>query len=162
MKKILLLLSLVVFMFLIAIGQADAGKFEKKISAALRAQIAAKNDYVKSPTSEKFKELKEMGLQEARNQIVFLHSKRKPSKSQLKYLTGLGMKIFADSWVAPVGNHPTGYLIAKIPVNKINRLAKKSFVTKLETAERILAPQNDEAATSPKSRSVAVNIEFRG
>jgi len=162
MKKILLLLSLVVFMFLIAIGQADAGKFEKKISAALRAQIAAKNDYVKSPTSEKFKELKEMGLQEARNQIVFLHSKRKPSKSQLKYLTGLGMKIFADSWVAPVGNHPTGYLIAKIPVNKINRLAKKSFVTKLETAERILAPQNDEAATSIKADEVWDNFGWTG
>ena len=121
MKKFLLSLLLFVFSIAFALGQADAGKGAEKISAALRAQIAAKNDYVKSPTSAKFKALKEMGLQEARNQIVFLHSKRKPSKSQLKYLTGLGMKIFADSWVPPVGNHPTGYMTAKIPINKINR-----------------------------------------
>ena len=69
--------SCFVFSIAFALGQADAGKGAEKISAALRAQIAAKNDYVKSPTSAKFKALKEMGLQEARNQIVFLHSKRK-------------------------------------------------------------------------------------
>jgi len=162
MKKFLLSLLLFVFSIAFALGQADAGKGAEKISATLRAQIAAKNDYVAAPMSDKFKSLKEMGLQEANNQIIFLHFKKKPTQKQIKSLARLGVEVFSDSWIPPVGNHSTGYMTAKIPINKINRLAKKSFVTKLETAERILAPQNDEAATSIKADEVWDNFGWTG
>ena len=147
MRKVLFLMSLIGFIFSLAVGQADAGKnAEEKLSATLRAQIEVKNDYVKEPTSPKFKALKEMGLQEAKTQVVFLHSKKPLTKRQIESLRLFGVAVFKDSWIPPFGGHATGFTATKIPVGKIGGVAKKRFVVRLETAEQNMSPQNDLAA----------------
>lgn len=148
MRKFLFLLSLILVVFSLAIGQAEARKNDDKISATLRAVIEQKKDYLANPMSEKFKALKERGLQEARYQIVFLHTKEKLTDKQLEFLVDLKVEVLGDFWMPPFGMHKTGYIVARVPTGKIRRLAKKKWVVRLETAEQGLTPQNDFAAES--------------
>jgi hypothetical protein len=57
-------------------------------------------------------------------------------------LTGLGITIYPDSWIPPLANHPNGFVLADMPVDKLDALAAKDYVIKLDTAEQQLQPQN--------------------
>lgn len=147
MKKVLFLLSLFVFVLSLVTGQANAGKdVDEKLSAKLRQQMAEKNDYTAKPSHEKLKTLKSLGLQEMESHVVFLHFTKEPSTRQLKALTRSGVKVFDNSWIPPVGKHTTGFMTAKIPIGVIRKVAGKSFIRRIETAEQVLMPLNDLAA----------------
>lgn len=159
MKKFLFLLSLFVFVLSLTVGQAEAGKddVEKKLSATLRRQMAEKNDYSAKPTAEKLKALKKTGVQEMESQIVFLHFKKEPNERQLRALARLGVEIFDRSWIPPVkGKHPTGFVSAKIPIGVIRKVARKSFIQRIETAEQVLTPSNDSAAEAIRANTPSV------
>jgi hypothetical protein len=55
----------------------------------------------------------------------------------------MGITIFLNSWIPPVNNQPTGFLLADVPVDKIDALAAKKYVVRLDTAEKQLQPQSD-------------------
>lgn len=147
MKKILLVIF--VFSLLgIGVGQSSAGKnVEDKIGAHLRAQIKEKESFIKAPTSAKYKGLKSLGMKEARKHSVFMHFKKKPNKRQIKSLSRLSVET-SESWIPPNNIHKTGFIVAQVPLDKIQKVAKKYYVKKMETAEGVLNPQNDEAAES--------------
>lgn len=126
------------------------GRVEKKVSGLLQIQIQIKNSYMEQPTTERLNTMQKMGMktEEADKQLVYIHLKRKLNASQIASLKKIGVTIYEDSWVPPLENHPTGYIIASIPIDRLYDLARKTFVIRLETAEKILLPKNDEASKS--------------
>ena len=82
------------------------------------------------------------------NEQVFLHFVTQPGKEQLDDLVSTGVVPYPESWIPPFGNHPTGFILAEMPVDKLNILAAKSYLVNLNTAEEFAEPQNDLARTT--------------
>ena len=55
----------------------------------------------------------------------------------------MGITIYPDSWIPPAGNNPDGFYLADMPVDKLDALAAKDYVIRLDTAEKQLKPQSD-------------------
>ena len=129
-----------------------SNKIEKKISGLLRLQIQLRTSYMEQPTPERLNAMQKMGMKiftaEIDKQLVYIHVKRKLSASRVESLKGIGVIVYEDSWISPLANHPTGYVTASVPVSRLYDLAAKTYVIKLETAERVLLPKNDEASKS--------------
>ncbi len=83
---------------------------------------------------------------ELSTQRVFVYLSQPPSQLQIEQLEAMGITLYLDSWIPPLENHPTGFLVADMPVDKLNELAAKDYVLSLDSAERTVQPQNDLAA----------------
>ena len=81
-------------------------------------------------------------------QRLFVHLAEPPTQLQIRQLQTLGITLYPDSWIPPLGNHPTGFLIADMPLDKLNELAARDYVLSLDSAERTAQPQNDLGATA--------------
>jgi len=60
----------------------------------------------------------------------------------------MNIVLYLDSWIPPVGAHSTGFILADMPIDKLEALAKKDYVVTVDTAERQLEPQ---AGSQPQS-----------
>ena len=60
----------------------------------------------------------------------------------------MGLTLYLDSWIPPVGAHPTGYIIADMPLDALGKLAEAEYIIRLDTAEQQLQPQ---AGSQPKA-----------
>ena len=76
---------------------------------------------------------------------VFLYFNQPPSSSQLDDLQVQGVTVYPDSWMPPAGNHPTGFILADMPVDQLDTLSAKDYVVRMDTAEQEALPQNDQA-----------------
>ena len=92
--------------------------------------------------------------QELSTQRVFLYLSQPPSQLQIGQLEAMGITLYLDSWIPPVGNHPTGFLVADMPLDKLQEVAAKDYVLSLDSAERTVQPQNDLAAKRIKAAEV--------
>src|SRR3990167_4240391 len=141
-------------------------KVEKKISGLLEMQIQLRNSYRKQPTSERLDAMRGMGMKvveaEIDRQMIFIHVKRKLTQSRIASLKKLGVKVYEDTWIPPLKNHPTGFVIASMPVNRLYDLARKTYVLRLETAEQRLEPLNDKAAISIHANNVWDDYGYSG
>lgn len=137
-------------------GAKKGGLAEEKISGLLRVQIQAKNSYAKQPTIERLNAMRKMGIktEEVNKHMVYIHSKTKLHATQISSLKEIGVTVYEDTWVPPLKNHPAGYVIASMPVDRLYDLAGRPFVVRLETAEKVLLPKNDEASKSIKADKV--------
>jgi len=81
----------------------------------------------------------------ANQEEVFLHFAQKPSSSQLNDLTALGVTVYPNTWIPPVGAFTTGFVLADMPINELSTLAAESYIVTMDTAEQSLSPQNDQA-----------------
>jgi len=128
-----------------------------KISALLSLQVDAKVRAVEAGgVTQALEALEEghvdivqamqaMGMEvgDLNKQRVFIHLTQEPTPSQIDGLEAMGITPYPDSWIPPVGGHPTGFIVADMPVDKLDELAGKDYVARLDTAERVLEPQND-------------------
>jgi hypothetical protein len=53
----------------------------------------------------------------------------------------MGIIPYPDSWIPPVSGHPTGFIVADMPIDKLSELAGKDYVVSLDTAEQVFQPQ---------------------
>lgn len=74
-------------------------------------------------------------------QRIFIHLSQEPSQSQIEEFEAMVITLYLDSWIPPVGAHPTGFIIADMPIDKLEELASKDYVIRLDTAERQLEPE---------------------
>ena len=137
---------------------------EKKISGLLQLQIQLRKSYREQPTSERIKAMQRMGIKTAEidKQLVYIHLKRKLSPSRVASLKEIGVIVHEDSWVPPLKNHPTGYVTASMPIDRLYDVARKPFIIRLETAEKVLLPKNDEAAKSIYADNVWEDYGYNG
>ncbi len=123
----------------------------EKISSLLLTQVNLKKEQIDNPTGERLNTMRQMGMMvdNLGNQRIFVHLERELDDSQVKELENMGLTLYLDSWIPPVGAHPTGYIIADMPVEVLEALAEIEYIVRLDTAERQLQPQ---AANQPKER----------
>jgi subtilisin family serine protease len=87
-------------------------------------------------------------LTQLNHEKVFLYFMQRPTAANLSDLAALGVTTYPDSWIPPVGNHPTGFILADMPVDKLDVLAAKDYIVNLDTAEETDYPQNNLARTA--------------
>ncbi|HHT9107486.1 MAG TPA: S8 family serine peptidase [Candidatus Wunengus sp. YC63] len=140
------------------------GRVEKKIGGLLQLQIQLRKSYREQPTSERIKAMQRMGIKTAEidKQLVYIHVKRKLNSTNIASLKKIGITVYEDSWIPPLKNHPTGYVTASMPIDRLYDVARKPFINRLETAEKVLLPKNDEAAKSIYADNVWENYGYDG
>lgn len=111
-----------------------------KVSSRLDAQLKAKGRFLQSggharPDEVTLPQAAAGVPQVASTQKVFLHFKAPPTASQISELQGLGLTVYPESWIPPVGAHPTGFIYAEMPVDRLPDLVAKDYVVSLGTAE---------------------------
>jgi len=116
----------------------------EKVSSQLLSQVNLRKEQLANPTPARLDIMKDMGMSVANLEIqrIFIHLTQELNPAQIAEIETMGITLYLDSWLPPVGNHPTGFLMADMPVNKLADLTKKDYVVRLETAERVLQPQN--------------------
>jgi len=121
----------------------------RKVSPLLLSQIDLRQKQIAQPEEARIGQMKTMGMNVdvLATQRVFLHFSQMPSEAQARELGNLGITLYLDSWIPPVGNAPTGFLLADMPITKLRDVASRDYVVKLETAERLSEPQ-----AKPKAR----------
>ncbi|MCB2212913.1 S8 family peptidase [bacterium] len=75
--------------------------------------------------------------------LVYVHLDAYPSPAQIDAMAATGAELILSDWIPPLENHPTGFFLARVPVNAIDDLALLPFVERLGNGEDVLAPQND-------------------
>jgi len=134
-----------------------------KISSLLALQVEAKTQLALKTLAETAAEAGRIGTlgiatgmrtEDLTSQRIYIHFEQEPTQSQLAELRDLGITAYADSWIPPVGAHPTGFILADMPADRLNELAAKDYVIKLNTAEQLLEPANDLAAMATNANDV--------
>jgi len=122
---------------------------EAKVSSLLALQVEAKMRYQQLPltaAATSTMQAEGMNTEDLETQRIFIHMPQEPTAKQLKEMEAIGIIPYPDSWIPPVGEFPTGFIVAEMPVDKLGALAGKDYIARLDTAEQLLEPQNDQAA----------------
>jgi len=124
------------------ISCANTDTINKKASSLLLAQTGLRKEQIAQPTTERLEIMKSMGMRVDNLEIqrLFIHLDEELNQSQIEELETMGITLYLDSWIPPVGAHPTGFFIADMPIDKLAELAEKDYVVSLDTAERLLEP----------------------
>ena len=114
-----------------------------KVSALLYLQVGAKVRCQQiPPTADELDMMKAVGMrtENLALQRIFIHLTQEPTAEQIDELEAMGIVPYPDSWIPPAGEHPTGFIVADMPIDKLDELAGKAYVVWLDTAEQMLEP----------------------
>jgi hypothetical protein len=116
----------------------------EKISPLLLSQIELREKQIANPIPERLEQMKARGMRvdNLSLQRIFIYLNQEPNQNQVAELQALGITLYLDSWIPPVGAHPAGFLLAEMPIDKVNDLAAKDYVVRLDTAEQLAQPQS--------------------
>jgi hypothetical protein len=141
-------LSFIVRLSVIIVGIAtfscsDSQTTQSKISSALQLQINLRKEQIVSPTPDRLAQIKALGMNVANIGIqkIYIYVNQQLTPAQVNRLQTMNVTVYMDSWIPPVGNHPTGYYLAEIPVDKLTILVAEEYVVRLDTAETESEPQ---------------------
>jgi len=115
----------------------------KKASSLLLSQIELRQQQIAEPTAERLEQMKAMGMNvdNLNIQRIFIYLSEPLTQPQIEELEALGLSLYLDSWIPPVGSHPQGFIIADMPIDKLAEVASKDYVVRLDSAERLAHPQ---------------------
>ena len=115
-----------------------------KMSSLLQTQVKLKIEQLARPTDERLQLMENMGIRtdHLEDQRVFIHMKEEPTESQISQFESLGVMLYLDSWIPALEDHPTGFLLADIPLYSLDPVTRLDYVIMLETAERALEPHD--------------------
>jgi len=115
-----------------------------KASTLLLLQIDLREKQLAAPTAERLKQMQAMGMRTENLSIqrVFIHLAQEPTAGQIDELKAMGITPYPDSWIPATGGHPTGFMVADMPIDKLDELSGKDYVVRLDTAEQLLEPQS--------------------
>ncbi len=85
---------------------------------------------------------------------VILYFEKYPTTSQVTQLENLGLNCFWELWTPPLENHPLGFVIADMPVDNFEKTLSLSFIKKMDTAEYVDYPHNNNGTQSIKAPAV--------
>jgi len=88
---------------------------------------------------------------------VVIYSSEYPTQEILSGLTEKGISIKANAWIPPLSKHPYGFFITQVPANKIIDLLSSDFVKRIDIAEEISYPQNNQASKLVNADKVWLN-----
>jgi len=139
-----------IFSVLIPLSCSNTETINQKVSSLLLAQIKLRQEQIAEPSSDRLKIMKNMGMRVDNLEIqrIFIHLSQGLNTSQVEELEAIGITLYLESWIPPLENHPTGFLLADMPIDRLEELAAKEYIVKLDTAERVLEPED---GTQPQS-----------
>jgi hypothetical protein len=79
---------------------------------------------------------------------VVIYFETYPSGEQISSLEVLDIRCFLESWTPPLPNHPYGFILAELPIDKLMEALSLSFIKKMDTAEYENFPQNNAGVIS--------------
>lgn len=134
----------IVALTLLPASCSNSDVVNEKVSSLLLAQIELRKEQVAEPSADRLETMQNMGMRvdDLEIQRIFIHLTDELNPSQIEELEAMGITLYLDFWIPPVGAHPTGFILADMPVDKLEELVSKDYVVRLETAERQLEPQN--------------------
>jgi hypothetical protein len=137
------LISLIIVMGMSSFSCTEKSIAQTKASSTLLAQVALRQQQLASPTAERLAQMQSMGMKTENFGIqrIYIYLSQQLTARQGDELRALGITLYLDSWIPPVGNHPIGFMLADMPVDKLDALAAKDYVVKLDTAETKSEPQ---------------------
>lgn len=117
---------------------------QTKASSTLLLQVALRQGQTANPTTERLTQMQSMGMRTETIGIqrIFIYLSQQLTATQADELQSLGITLYLDSWIPPVGNHPTGFMLADMPIDKLETLAAKDYIVRLDTAETRVEPQS--------------------
>ncbi len=158
MKKYSVFLILLAFLVVITSGNvmgspsvsAQEDGQGNKINSLLSLQVKAKLRSMEAeaaPAAEGeaqvFQALPQQAGAAPDRQLIYIHSEEMLDSSQIAELQEMGIIVYPESWLPPVGAHPTGFILADMPLDKLDELAGKDYIATLDTAERYYEAHND-------------------
>ena len=137
------LMALFIILGMLTFSCSENKVTQAKASSQLLLQVSLRRQQLASPTEERLAEMQAMGMRTENIgvQRIYIRLFQQVTEAQANELRTLGITVYSDSWVPPVGQHPTGFMLADMPVGKLDALAAKEYVVRLDTAERKLEPQ---------------------
>ena len=114
-----------------------------KVSGLLYNQIELRKKQTTDPRADRLEQMKASGMRVENLDIqrIYIYFTEKPNTTQVEELQDyMGIDLYLDSWIPPVSNHPAGFLLADLPIDELDELASKSYVVRLDTAERVHEP----------------------
>lgn len=113
-----------------------------KATALLLLQINLRRQQIADPSPERLEQMQLMGMNTAdlATQRVFLHFAQQPTSEQLDELKALGVTPYPESWLPSAGGPSAGFLVADMPIDKLDELMGKVYITQLDTAEQPSEP----------------------
>ncbi len=126
-----------------AVNNNASNQINEKVSSQLLAQVNLRKEQIANPTPDRLELMNNMGMRvdNLEIQLIFIHLGQELNTSQVEELEAMGIILYLDSWIPPVGAHPTGFLTANMPLDKLEELIEKDYVIRLDTAELQLKPQ---------------------
>lgn len=166
MKKNLLVLFLILFgSFSIAQGLVQSSK----VSLTKKPFVSKEDKIVLTPTNSSkilsgkllsnvnqknavYKQNVAMALNpeliEVPTEIVAVYMESFPTSAEITQLEAENIKCYTDCWIPPLSNHPMGFFLAAVPVNKLDKALSFTFIKKMDTAEYQNVPHNNSAASA--------------
>jgi hypothetical protein len=144
------LLLIILASFVAGIGTAsfsadDRPAAQAKTGTLLLFQISLRKDQLADPRPETLARMQAQGMDTdalgTQRILIYLHNELTPS--QTREMEALGVRPYPNSWIPAGGVHPAGFILADMPVDKLEALAAKDFVVRLDTAERQATPQTN-------------------
>ena len=113
-----------------------------KISGSLSMQVDLRKKQIADPKPERLEQMRALGMRvdPIGIQRLYIYFSQKPTPAQVKELQKMDIELYLNSWIPPVGNHPAGFLTADMPFDKLEELAGKKYVIRLDTAEQVGQP----------------------
>jgi len=127
----------------ITLGCSNSEPANPNTGSLLQTQVNLKKEQLANPTDDRLQVMQNMGMRvdDLENQRIFIHMEKLPDDSQAKEIESIGVVLYPSSWIPPLENHPSGFLLADMPVEKLAELAELDYIIRLETAERAFEPQ---------------------
>ncbi len=77
-----------------------------------------------------------------------------PTAKQFAELEVQGVSLFKDTWTPPLERHPFGFFIAEVPIASIPAVLRLNYLEKMDEAESLSFPLNNQAAKTIKADSI--------
>ncbi|MEM7828372.1 MAG: S8 family serine peptidase [Candidatus Aenigmatarchaeota archaeon] len=133
----------------------ESFSFNGKVTGRLQTEIQQKELANKGLLSiQEFEHVVMKSPVPTQFQRVFIHFVEKPDGAKIAELESMGVVLYEDSWVPPIEGHPTGFMIADIPIDRIADIANLNYVHLLNTAEARFKPLNNVGATVIKANNL--------
>jgi len=114
----------------------------QKASSLLLLQIELRQQQIANPTPERLQQMKNMGMNVDNLDIqrIFIYLAQPITPVQAQELHATGITLYLDSWIPPADEHLEGFLIADMPIDKLDELAARDYVLRLDSAEKVAKP----------------------
>lgn len=113
-----------------------------KATSLLLIQINLRQQQLTDPTPERLEQMQARGMntEDLEMQRIFIHLVREPTAEQVEELESIGITPYPDSWIPSAEGPSAGFMVADMPIDKLDELAGKAYIIQLDTAEQPLEP----------------------